>query len=224
MILTVLALSFLLLLIAFRSLLVPVQAAVMNLLSVGAAFGILTAAFQWGWAIPFIGIDAPYGTVPVASYVPLMMFAALFGLSMDYEVFLISHVQGAHLGGADARTAVRRGLAESAKVIVAAAAIMIAVFGSFILNGDPTIKQFGVGLASAVFLAALMVVVFAPALLVLFGETAWKLPRFLDRILPHLDLEGHAAEAHEAALQDRPIEPGPETETPTVSERPTTST
>ena len=193
-ILTVLALTFLLLLLAFRSLLVPVQAAVTNLLSVGAAFGILTAAFQWGWAIPIIGPDSPYGTVPIASYVPLMMFAALFGLSMDYEVFFVSHVQGRRAAGDDARSAVRHGLAASAKVIVAAAAIMIAVFGSFILNGDPTIKQFGVGLASAVFLAALMVLLLAPALLVVFGDRTWALPRVLDRILPHLDLEGRGSE------------------------------
>ena len=110
-----LGLSFLLLLVAFRSLLVPIQAAVTNLISVGAAFGILTAAFQWGWALPFIGPDSPYGTVPIASYVPLMMFAALFGLSMDYEVFFVSSVQGHHLGGEDARAAVRSGLASSAQ-------------------------------------------------------------------------------------------------------------
>jgi predicted RND superfamily exporter protein len=205
-ILTVLGLSFLLLLIAFRSLLVPVQAAVTNLICVGAAFGILTAAFQWGWALPVIGLDSPYGTVPIASYVPLMMFAALFGLSMDYEVFFVSSVQGHHLGGEDPRSAVRSGLASSAKVIVAAAAIMICVFGSFILNGDPTIKQFGVGLSSAVFLAALMVVLFAPALLVVLGETTWRLPRFLDRVLPHLDLEGHAATARVAAANAAPAD------------------
>jgi peptidoglycan hydrolase CwlO-like protein len=191
-ILTVLALSFVLLLIAFRSLLVPLQAAVMNLISVGAAFGILTAAFQWGWAIPYIGPDTAYGSVPIPSYVPLMMFAALFGLSMDYEVFLVSHIQGRHLAGLGAREAVREGLAASGKVIVAAAAIMISVFGSFILSADPTIKQFGVGLASAVFLAALMVMLFAPAVLVIFGETTWRVPRFLDRVLPHMDLEGSA--------------------------------
>ena len=103
----------------------------------------------------------------------------------------------------------RSGLASSAKVIVAAAAIMICVFGSFILNGDPTIKQFGVGLSSAVFLAALMVVLFAPALLVVFGEATWRLPRFLDRVLPHLDLEGHAAAAQAAAASAAPADESP---------------
>jgi uncharacterized membrane protein YdfJ with MMPL/SSD domain len=130
------------------SLLIPLQAAVTNLLCVGAAFGVLVAAFQWGWGLGLVGLDTPYGTVPIASYVPLMMFAALFGLSMDYEVFLVSQIAQHHAAGEPPRQAVRSGVASSAKVI-AAAIIMISVFGSFILNGDPTIKQFGVGLSVA---------------------------------------------------------------------------
>ncbi|MCX6412347.1 MAG: MMPL family transporter, partial [Actinobacteria bacterium] len=154
-ILVVLALSFLLLLLAFRSrsLLIPVQASITNLLSATASFGILTACFQWGWGLNLINLDSPYGTVPIASYVPLMMFAALFGLSMDYEVFFISTVQGFHAKGMSHEDAMRAGLATSARVVFAAALIMMSVFGSFILIDDPIIKQFGVGLTVAVALA-----------------------------------------------------------------------
>ena len=186
----VLALSYLLLMIAFRSLLIPLQAAITNLLCVGAAFGVLTATFQWGWGLNLIGLPSPYGTVPIASYVPLMMFAALFGLSMDYEVFLVSQIAQHHTAGEEPRQAVRSGVAASAKVIAAAATIMIAVFASFILNADPTVKQFGVGLSVAVLLAATMVLLLAPALLVLFGRRTWALPRWLARVVPHIDIEG----------------------------------
>jgi uncharacterized membrane protein YdfJ with MMPL/SSD domain len=189
----VLILSFLLLMIAFRSLLIPLQAAITNLLCVGAAFGVLTATFQYGWGLSLVGLQSPYGTVPIASYVPLMMFAALFGLSMDYEVFLVSQIAQHHAEGEEPKSAVRSGLGASAKVIAAAATIMIAVFASFILNSDPTIKQFGVGLSVAVFLAGSMMLVLAPALLVLFGRATWWMPRWLDRILPHIDVEGEGA-------------------------------
>ena len=181
---TIIGLSFLLLMVAFRSLLIPVQAAVTNLLSAAAAFGVVTACFQWGWGLGLVNLPSPYGTVPIASYVPLMMFAALFGLSMDYEVFFASQVQHHHAEGDSVRTAVRRGLANSARVIVAAALIMISVFGSFILEPDPTIKQFGVGLSVAVFLAGLMVILLAPAMLALFGERTFWVPGWLGRILP----------------------------------------
>ena len=192
LILVVLALSIVLLLIAFRSLLIPVQAAVTNLLCVGAAFGVLVATFQWGWGLDLVGLSTPYGTVPIASYVPLMMFAALFGLSMDYEVFLISQIAQHHAAGESPRQAVRSGVASSAKVIAAAAIIMISVFGSFVLNGDPTIKQFGVGLSVAVLLASAMVLSLAPAMLTLFGRAVWWLPRWLAKLLPHVDIEGEA--------------------------------
>ena len=187
---TILALSFVLLTIAFRSLLIPVQAAVTNLLSAAASFGVLTACFQWGWGLGLVGLPSPYGTVPIASFVPLMMFATLFGLSMDYEVFFASQVQRHHVEGDPIWTAVRRGLANSARVIVAAATIMISVFAAFILEADPTIKQFGVGLSVAVLLAGTMVILLAPAMLALFGERTFWLPRWLDRILPNVDLEG----------------------------------
>jgi uncharacterized membrane protein YdfJ with MMPL/SSD domain len=199
LILVVLALSIVLLLIAFRSLLIPVQAAVTNLLCVGAAFGVLVAAFQWGWGLELVGLSTPYGTVPIASYVPLMMFAALFGLSMDYEVFLVSQIAQDHAAGEPPRQAVRSGVASSAKVIAAAAIIMISVFGSFILNGDPTIKQFGVGLSVAVLLASTMVLSLAPAMLTLFGRAVWWLPRWLSKLLPHVDIEG----------EPEPPSPGP---------------
>ena len=191
-ILTVIALSFLLLMLAFRSLLVPVQAAVTNLLSVAAALGVLTAVFQWGWGLSLIGLDAPRGTVPIASYVPLMMFAVLFGLSMDYEVFLVSRIQQHHAEGEEPTQAVVSGLGSGAHVVTAAALIMFFVFSSFVLNGDPTVKQFGVGLAVAVALAGTMVVLLAPALLTLFGGAVFWVPRFLDRVLPHVDIEGGA--------------------------------
>ena len=192
LILVVLALSTLLLLIAFRSLLIPVQAAITNLLCVGAAFGVLVATFQWGWGLDLVGLSTPYGTVPIASYVPLMMFAALFGLSMDYEVFLVSQIAQHHAAGEPPWQAVRSGVASSAKVIAAAAIIMISVFGSFVLNGDPTIKQFGVGLSVAVLLASAMVLSLAPAMLTLFGRALWWLPRWLANLLPHVDIEGEA--------------------------------
>jgi uncharacterized membrane protein YdfJ with MMPL/SSD domain len=188
---TVILLGFLLLMIAFRSLLIPLQAAITNLLSAAAAFGILTATFQWGWGVSLVGLDAS-GSVPIASYVPLMMFACLFGLSMDYEVFLVSHVEHHHMAGEQPRQAVASGLRTSARITTAAALIMSSVFASFILSGDPTIKQFGVGLASAVLLAGILVVTLAPAVLMVFGKAAWWLPRWLDRLLPHIAIEGES--------------------------------
>jgi uncharacterized membrane protein YdfJ with MMPL/SSD domain len=215
LILVVLALSIVLLLIAFRSLLIPVQAAVTNLLCVGAAFGVLVAAFQWGWGLELVGLSTPYGSVPIASYVPLMMFAALFGLSMDYEVFLVSQIAQHHAAGEPPRQAVRSGVASSAKVIAAAAIIMISVFGSFILNGDPTIKQFGVGLSVAVLLASTMVLSLAPAMLTLFGRAVWWLPRWLSKLLPHVDIEGEPEPpSPEPAAQPHRLGPAPGTPTP----------
>jgi uncharacterized membrane protein YdfJ with MMPL/SSD domain len=197
----VIGLSFCILLAAFRSFLFAVQAAVANVLSVTAAFGVLTAVFQKGWGLSLVGLDTASGTDPIASYVPLMMFTVLFGLSMDYQVFLISKIEQHRAEGGDDRDAIREGLAGGAPVIVAAALIMISVFGSFILNADPTVKQFGVGLSVGVALAAVTVLVFAPAVLVLAGKGSWWVPAWLDRILPHMDVEGAGAEeASPAAL------------------------
>ncbi len=199
---TVILLGFLLLMIAFRSLLIPLQAALTNLLSAAASFGVLTAVFQWGWGISQVGIDTPDSSVPIASYVPLMMFAVLFGLSMDYEVFLVSHVQMHHHQGEEARQAVASGLGSSARITSAAALIMASVFASFILNGDPVIKQFGVGLATAVLLAGILVVTLAPAPIVLFGKAAWWLPAWLDKMLPHISVEGETMPASDPTRPD----------------------
>jgi uncharacterized membrane protein YdfJ with MMPL/SSD domain len=199
-IVVVIGLSFCILLTAFRSLMFALQAAVANVLSVTAAFGVLTAVFQKGWGLSIVGLDAPRGTDPIASYVPLMIFAVLFGLSMDYQVFLISKIEQHRAEGGTDRDAIRRGLAAGARVIVAAALIMMSVFGSFILNGDPTVKQFGVGLSVGVALAAMTVLAFAPAVLVLSGLGAWWVPGWLDRILPHLDVEGAGAPAQTAPV------------------------
>jgi RND superfamily putative drug exporter len=186
-ILVVAALSFLVLLLGFRSLLIPTQAAVMNLVSVGAAYGVLTLVFQEGFAISLIGLD---GAIPVVSFVPLIMFAILFGLSTDYQVFLVTQIQEHFKEGKGARQTVIEGLGYSGRIIGAAAAVMFCVFASFVLNGDPTIKQFGLGLATAVAIDALVVCLFVPALIVTAGRATLYLPRWLDRILPHISIEG----------------------------------
>ncbi len=186
-ILVVAALSFLVLLVGFRSLLIPAQAAVMNLISVGAAYGVLTLVFQEGFASSLIGLD---GSIPVVSFVPLIMFAILFGLSTDYQVFLLTQIQEHFKEGKGARATVIEGLGYSGRIIGAAAAVMFCVFGSFVLNGDPTIKQFGLGLATAVVIDAVVVCLFVPALITVAGRRTIWLPHWLDRILPHISIEG----------------------------------
>jgi RND superfamily putative drug exporter len=188
----VVALSMLLLLIAFRSAIAPVQAAFVNLLAVGAAYGIVTSVFQDGFGATGIGLS---GAIPIVSYVPMMMFAILFGLSMDYQVFLLSRVREEIDAGKSARRAVIDGLAGTGKVIASAAAIMVAVFASFILNGDPTVKEFGVGLAAAILIAGAMVCVLLPAVMLLMGERTWWLPRWLNRMLPNISIEGEPEQA-----------------------------
>jgi uncharacterized membrane protein YdfJ with MMPL/SSD domain len=197
----VIALSFLVLMTAYRSLVVPAQAALANILAVSAAFGVLTATFQWGWGLGLIGLGGVGDSVPIASYVPLMMFAVLFGLSMDYQVFLLSQIEHVRSQGRGVREAVAGGLESSARVIAAAALIMMSVFGSFIVNGDPTVKQFGVGLSVGVGLAAFMVLTFAPAVLVIVGEASWWLPGRLGRLLPRIDIEG-ASQEHDGPAAD----------------------
>jgi RND superfamily putative drug exporter len=183
----VVVLSFLLLTLAFRTVLVPLISALVNLLAVAASYGVLTAVFEKGFALSLIGVD---NEMPVVSYVPLMMFAILFGLSMDYQVFLVSRIAERHSGGADNSEAVRAGLVNAGRVIAAAATIMFAVFFSFVINGDPVVKQFGVGLAVSVAIDALVVLLIMPGLLELIGERNWFLPRWLDRLLPDLKVEG----------------------------------
>ncbi|CAB4345946.1 unannotated protein [freshwater metagenome] len=187
-ILIVVTLSFLLLMVAFRSVLVPLQAAFMNLLGVAAAYGMLVAVFQWGWGTDLIGLS---GSVPIVSFVPLMMFAILFGLSMDYEVFLVTHIQEEYERGADNDTAVVRGLSRSARVITSAALIMVCVFLGFVTDPDPTTKQFGLGLAFAVAIDATIVrCMLVPALMVIVGKRNWWLPKWLAKILPKGSIEG----------------------------------
>jgi RND superfamily putative drug exporter len=199
----VVALSIALLLLAFRAVIAPLQAAFVNLLPVGAAYGIVTAVFQDGHGASAIGLS---GAIPIVSYVPMMMFAILFGLSMDYQVFLISRVREEIDAGKSARRAVIDGLAGTGEVIASAGAIMVAVFASFIINGDPTVKEFGVGLASAILIAASMVCVLLPALMLLMGERTWWLPRWLDRRLPRISLEGEESiEPVEAPREPQPV-------------------
>ncbi len=184
----VVAMSFLLLMIVFRSILVPLKAALMNLLSIAAAYGVLVAVFQWGWGAELIGL---HSTMPINPFLPLIMFAILFGLSMDYEVFLLSRVREEYVATGDNHEAVVRGLSSTARVITSAALIMISVFGAFVLSDDPNGKLFGVGLAVAVLIDATLVrMVLVPATMSLLGKANWWLPGWLDRILPHLDLEG----------------------------------
>ena len=206
----VIALSFILLILAFRTVVIPAQAAVMNLLSIAAAYGVLTAVFQYGWLSGLIGLEGP---VPVVAYVPLFMFAVLFGLSMDYEVFLVSQIEEHVNSGQDNRESVVSGLVTSARVITSAAFIMVFVFGSFVLNGDPTVKQFGVGLAIAVILDATVVrCLLVPALMLMMGAVNWWMPRWLEPVVPHTSIEGAeffrardyaAAEAARAAAGER---------------------
>jgi putative drug exporter of the RND superfamily len=185
----VLGLMLVLLVLAFRSIVIALKAVIAILLSVGASFGVLVAVFQWGWLAKLIGVDA---SLPIVSFLPVIMFAILFGLSMDYEVFILSRVKERITAGDGASDSVLHGLGVSARVITAAALIMIAVFGSFVGQTDPTIKMFGVGLAAAVFLDATIVrMVFVPAALTLLGTRAWQLPSWLDRFVPDLDIEGH---------------------------------
>jgi RND superfamily putative drug exporter len=189
----VVLLSFLLLIVMFHSILVPLKAAVMNLLSIGAAYGVVVAVFQWGWGKGLVGI---HDTMPVNPFVPLIMFAILFGLSMDYEVFLLSRVREEFLEHGDGHQSVVDGLSSTARVITSAALIMISVFGAFVLGDDPILKMFGLGLATAVFVDATLVrMVLVPATMSLLGSANWWLPAWLDRILPVLDLEGGAMDS-----------------------------
>ena len=208
---TVIALGFAVLLMAFRSMAIPAQAAFANVFSVCAAFGVVTACFQWGWGLGLVGIDTTSSGDPIASYVPLIMFAVLFGLSMDYQVFLMSQIEHARARyPRNHRKAIAVGLAGGARVISAAALIMICVFASFILNGDPTVKQFGVGLSVGVALAGLTVMLLAPALLVLVGKRgAFWVPKWAERVVPHIDIEGQALDRSDPKVAQKADDPPP---------------
>jgi RND superfamily putative drug exporter len=183
----VVVLAFILLMAVFRSLLIPIVASIMNLLSVGAALGIMNAVFEWGWGNSILGLS---GSSPVEVFIPVLLFSILFGLSMDYEVFLVSRIHEEWLLTEDNGVAVTLGQAETGRVITAAATIMILVFLSFLLGGNIIIEQFGVGLAGAIIIDAFIVrTVLVPALMHLIGKANWWLPGWLDRILPQLNVE-----------------------------------
>jgi putative drug exporter of the RND superfamily len=203
----VVGLAFILLAIAFRSLLIPLTASIMNLLAAGAAFGVVTAVFQWGWGGSIIGIGKEG---PVEPFLPVMMFAILFGLSMDYEVFLVSRIHEEWLHTGDNSGAVTRGQAETGQVITAAASIMVLVFASFVLGGERIIKEFGIGLAAAILLDALLVrTILVPAVMHLGGKSNWWIPRWLDRALPRVSVEGPGDDQDPATAPPPPRTPAP---------------
>jgi RND superfamily putative drug exporter len=198
----VIGLSFLVLMMVFRSVLVPLKAAVLNLISIAAAYGVVVAVFQWGWGAGLIGLQE---TVPINPLGPILMFAILFGLSMDYEVFLLSRVREQYLRHRDPKRAVVEGVGSTARVITSAALIMISVFGAFVLSPDVTAKLFGVGLGVAVLLDVTLVrMVLVPAAMSLLGHRAWWLPAPLARVLPTIDLEGAG---HREAIAEAEGEP-----------------
>ncbi|MGY1502274.1 MMPL family transporter [Streptomyces sp. QTS52] len=184
----VVALAFLIILAVFRGLLVALKAAVLNVLSIAASYGVVVAVFQWGWGGPALGVT---GKVPIESYVPMMMFAIIFGLSMDYEIFLLSRVHEAWLRSGDARASVAHALEITARVITCAALIMVSVFAAFVLSDNVVVKMLGLGLAVSVLIDATVVrLLLVPAVMTLLGAHAWWTPRRLDRILPRVDPEG----------------------------------
>jgi RND superfamily putative drug exporter len=208
----VLLLSFVLLMAVFRSVLVPLKAVLMNLLSVGAAYGILVAIFQWGWGLSLIGVDK---AGPIEAWVPMFLFAIVFGLSMDYEVFLLSRIKEEYDRTKNNATAVADGLAATARVITAAAIIMFCVFAAFALGDDRQLKLFGLGLAIAVLVDATLVrMVLVPSTMELLGDKNWWIPKWLNKILPKISVEGqhHTAPVTPSELEDeggegRPKEP-----------------
>ncbi|MGA5435374.1 MMPL family transporter [Streptomyces cellulosae] len=187
----VVALAFLIILAVFRGLLVAVKAAVLNVLSITASYGVVVAVFQWGWGGPALGVS---GTVPIESYVPMMMFAIVFGLSMDYEIFLLSRVHEAWRRTQDARASVAHALEITARVITCAALIMVSVFAAFVVSDNVVVKMLGLGLAVSVLIDATVVrLLLVPAVMTLLGRHAWWTPHWLDRLLPHIDAEGEGA-------------------------------
>ncbi|MEU3477834.1 MMPL family transporter [Streptomyces sp. NPDC033754] len=193
----VVALAFLVILVVFRGPLVALKAAVLNLLSIAASYGVVVAVFQWGWGGPALGVS---GDVPIESYVPMMMFAIVFGLSMDYEIFLLSRVHEAWLRTGDAKASVAHALEITARVITCAALIMVSVFAAFILNDSIVVKMMGLGLAASVLIDATVArLLLVPAVMTLLGKWAWWTPRWLDRILPHVDTEGEGELAQVSA-------------------------
>jgi RND superfamily putative drug exporter len=197
MIAIVVALSFVVLMLAFRSVVIPVKAALMNLLSVAAAYGVVTFVFQEGHGATTIGV---IGAIPIVSFVPLLMFAILFGLSMDYEVFLMTQIQEHYREHGRPVRAVIEGLANTGRVITSAALIMVCVFTSFVLSGDPVVKQFGIGLAMAIAIDATLVrCLLVPAVMTLLGKASWWMPRRMERWTPRISIEGEGYFARQDA-------------------------
>jgi RND superfamily putative drug exporter len=208
LILAVIAVAFLLLTAAFQSIVIAAKAAILNLISVGAAYGVIVAVFEWGWGSSIIGI---HQHLPIPAFVPMLMFAIVFGLSMDYEVFLISRVHEAWVRTGDAHRSVAIGIGSTARVITTAAAIMVTVFLSFVLASDPTVKMFAVGMAAAVLIdASIIRMILVPAIMSLLGPRAWYLPGWLKRITPHIDIEGGAPQPEPVADQPVPAPIAPE--------------
>jgi RND superfamily putative drug exporter len=200
---TVIALSFVLLLMVFRSLLVAVKAAFMNVLAIGAAYGVMALALKGGWLGQVIGVTE---STPVPAWLPMMMFALLFGLSMDYEVFLLSRIREAYLETGDNTSAVAHGIARTGRVITAAAAIMVTVFGAFMFEEQVLMKVIGLGLATAVLLDATVVrMVLVPSTMELLGDRNWWIPRWLDRLVPSVDVEGSPVDAVPPTLSPAPL-------------------
>ena len=200
LILAVVAISFLLLTTAFRSVVIATKAAILNILSIGAAYGVIVAIFNWGWGKSVIGLQS---TLPIPAYVPMLVFCIVFGLSMDYEVFLLSRVHEAWLATGDAHRAVAIGIGATARVITTAAAIMVVVFTSFVINPDPVVKMLAIGMAFAVLIdASLVRMCLVPSIMSLLGSHAWWMPRWMEPVVPQLHLEGSPAEpvASEPAL------------------------
>jgi putative drug exporter of the RND superfamily len=191
----VILLAMILLSVVFRSVLVPIKAALLNLLGIGASYGVLVMVFQWGWGADLIGLES---TIPVVSFIPMFMFAILFGLSMDYEVFLMSRVREEYLASGQPVAAVVEGIARTARLITSAALIMVAVFLGFVIGTDPFIKMFGLGLATAIAIDATLVrLVLVPSVMTLLGRAAWWLPGWMNRILP-ADRSAHAGASRDA--------------------------
>jgi len=211
LIIAVVLISFFLLTAAFRSIVIATKAAVLNILSIGAAYGVIAAVFNWGWAKGVIGLSS---TLPIPAYVPMLVFCIVFGLSMDYEVFLLSRVHEAWLATGDAHRSVAIGIGATARVITTAALIMIAVFTSFVLNPNPTVKMLAIGMAFAVLIdASLVRMILVPAIMSLLGAHAWWMPRWLEPVVPNLQLESAGAPmevpAPRSAEQDAAEKPEP---------------
>ena len=194
--------SFLLLVVMFRSILVPLKAAILNLLSIGAGYGVIVAVFQWGWAKGLVGLE---DTVPITSVIPMFMFAVLFGLSMDYEVFLLSRVKEEYDRTGDNTESVVQGIASTGRIITSAAAIMVCVFFGFVLSDDPMVKMAGLGLGTAILVDATIVrAILVPSTMRLLGHANWWIPDWLDRLLPgstHAPPRARPASADQVSLE-----------------------